>query len=332
MSRKTRFTLSLAAGLAVLAAVGWSCDLDEALRAASGVSPAWLVPLSAVYSVSWLLRGLRLRMILSMQGLRKGLADSLSLELASDLANQFMPARLGDAVKVVYLKRTDGFGYAEGIFSAVLVRMLDLAALLSLSGICLLMLPPGSAGAGHAATASGAALLAFMSISAVLFWFRPSSLAGLMRGPLRRLREPFLRVRNGIEGSGGAVPAIFLVSCSVWIFDVMTLRIFLAALGASLGPFETAFVLFVANLAKAVPLSPNGLGVYEGAAVILLTGFGAPRATAFAAGVLDHAFMNLFSALLSLGALARLGLSAGALAGMASSHFREPGGTPPEDP
>lgn len=323
MNRKIRFALSLAAGLSVLAAVGLACDLEDTLRAASGVSPAWLVPLSAVYSVSWLLRGFRLWRILAMQGLRKGFLDSLSLELVSDLANQFVPARLGDTVKVFLLKRRDGFGYAEGAFSAVMVRVLDLAALLSLSGLCLLMLPRGPAGAGQAATVSGAASLAVITATAFVFWFRPSLLAGLLRGPLRRFREPFLRVRNGIKGSGRAVPGLFLISCSIWVFDVMTLLFFLEALGVSLSPFETAFVLFAANLAKAVPFSPNGLGVYEGAAVLLLTSFGTPRATAFAVSVLDHAFMNLFSAVLSLAALARLGLSAGDLKRLASASSRE---------
>ncbi len=334
LNRKIRFALSLAAGLAVLAAVGWACDLEVALHAASGVSPLWLVPLSAVYSASWLFRGLRFWKILAMQGLRKGFLDALSLELVSDLANQFVPARLGDAVKVVYLKRRDGFGLAEGVFSAVLVRVLDLAALLSLSGLCLLMLPAGSTGAGHMAAVSGAASLAVISMAALVFWLRPSLLAGLLGGPLRRLREPVLRVRNGIKGTGMAFPGLFMISCSIWVFDVMTLLIFLEALGVSLSPFETAFVLFAANLAKAVPFSPNGLGVYEGAAVLLLTSFGTPRATAFAVSVLDHAFMNLFSAALSMAALARLGLSAGDLTGLASASSREPetGGPPRERP
>ena len=316
LKRAVRFVLSLTAGLLLLAAVGAICGLPEAVSAAKSISPAWLLPLSAVYSISWLLRGARLRMALSMQGVSKGFLDSLSLELAADLVNQFVPARLGDAVKVVYLKRRDGLGYAEGIFSAVLVRILDLAALLVLAGLCLVMLPAGSGGAGAASMAAGFAVLSIIILAGSLFWFRPDGFARLLAGPLHRFREPILRVRDGISGAGRRVPGLFLISCAIWIFDVMTLYTFLAALDINLGSVETGFVLFLSNLAKAVPFSPNGLGVYEGATVALLTGFGVDQAKAFAAGVLDHAFMNLFSALLSLGALARLGLSAGALGEM----------------
>lgn len=316
MRRAVRFVLSFTAGLVLLAAVGAICGLPEAVTAAKSVSPVWLLPLAAVYSISWILRGTRLRMALSMQGVSKGFLDSLSLELSADLVNQFVPARLGDAVKVVYLKRHDGLGYAEGVFSAVLVRILDLAALLVLAGLCLVMLPPGSGGAGIASMAAGFSVLAVIILAGSLFWFHPDRFARLLAGPLRRFREPLLRVRDGIRGAGRCVPGLFLVSCAIWIFDVMTLYIFLTALGIDLGPVETGFVLFLSNLAKAVPFSPNGLGVYEGATVALLTGFGVDQARAFAAGVLDHAFMNLFSALLSLGALSRLGLSAGALGEM----------------
>jgi uncharacterized membrane protein YbhN (UPF0104 family) len=56
------------------------------------------------------------------------------------------------------------------------------------------------------------------------------------------------------------------------------------------------FAVSVGNLAKVLPLSPGGVGLYEAAFtafVVLLTPAGAvPAAVAFAASVLDHAVKN----------------------------------------
>ncbi len=296
----------LLVGLALIVATGLFSGLRSSLEAVAGLDPAVLAPLCIVYGLSWVLRGSRLVQIISMFKSSIRFRDALGTELIADLANQVIPARLGDVTKIVYLAEKGYLRYPESIFSAFLVRALDLTALLFMALLCIPGLPSAGSPAGPFHIAVGALLFLACALAAWLFWFRTEVLLRAFIGPAARLRPHIRQLRSTLQGRGTAFARLFLTSLLIWVFDVMTLLVFLWSLGVRLGPLQTAFVLFASNLAKAIPFSPNGLGVYEGAMVLLLSGFGVERGTAFAVSILDHAFMNAFSIILALLALARL--------------------------
>lgn len=329
MDKRLAHVLSLAAGLALVVAAGILAGPGRALEAAAGVDPLLLLPLCGVYGISWVLRGVRLAMVVKALGRRTGWADGMCIELAADLANHVMPARLGDAVKVVLLRDRTGMGWAGGVFASILTRALDLAVLVLLAALSALLLPPGAAGGFAVQLAVAASMLAVLAALSILFWNRTGTLARLMTGPLRRAAAPLLELRGSLEGRLGVLPGLASVTAGVWCFDVMTLLLVMHGLGISLGPVQTAMALFLSNLAKAIPLAPNGIGVYEGAMVLILTRLGVDAPRAFAAGVLDHAFMNLFSILLALAGLARLRPGAGGIRGLARRASGEETAEPP---
>ncbi len=95
--------------------------------------------------------------------------------------------------------------------------------------------------------------------------------------------------------------AVFLWSLAVWALDVLTAVLVLAALVGGLGglvPAPTllavgALAVSVGNLAKVLPLSQGGIGLYEAAFTgLVASATGLPVETALAAAILDHALKN----------------------------------------
>jgi glycosyltransferase AglD len=300
--------LSLVLGVGLVVAIGWHAGLQRVLGDLGRLSPWILVPLSVVYAVSWAFRGLRMKKIIHILGGRMGFLESTGVELLGDLANQVIPAKLGDVTKVVYLRRKRCLDTGAGVMASLLVRLSDLLAV-SLMTMASLVLVTGEALSGLSAVVLAVAgVIAVATGGTVLFMRRPSVFTVLLAGPLRKHRPSVEVLAGRLRGDPGGLLTVLLQSCLVWVFDILTLYIFLDAFDVNLGFARTAFVLLLSNLMKIIPLTPNGIGVYEGAMVVLLGRFAIPQSTAFTIGVLDHAFMNVFSLLLSVIALYGLGI------------------------
>jgi hypothetical protein len=86
-------------------------------------------------------------------------------------------------------------------------------------------------------------------------------------------------------------------SLAIWSLDVATAVIVLGAFDVSVSPGTLVvvgvFAVSVGNLAKVLPLSPGGIGLYEGAFTVLVVGLTPIGAgTALAAAIVDHAVKN----------------------------------------
>jgi uncharacterized protein (TIRG00374 family) len=309
-NRRKTLTRSLSAlfGLGLLIFFGARTGFGEFLSRFREINPEILVPLVVVYSISWIFRGLRLKEVLLLSGVKTGLFHAAAIELLADLPNQIIPARLGDSLKVVYMHRKGMLDYKQGAFAAVLVRSMDLAAVVFLALFSVIFISRAVAADHLSYIVTIAVLLILLGLSGWLFVFQTPVFQKMLAGPLKKLRPAAEEMAGQIRRDPGRMFAIFAVSMMIWIFDILTLLIFLTALGVRLSFAETAFVLLLSTVAKIIPLTPNGLGIYEGMMIVILSGFGVPESTAFTVAVLDHGFMNIYSLLLSVISVYSLGL------------------------
>jgi uncharacterized protein (TIRG00374 family) len=311
--------LSMLLGAAIIVYVGSRIGISDALEQAGTLSPLVLLPLVAVYSVSWAIRGLRLKLLVGDLGGRTGFPMALGTELVADLANQVLPARLGDVAKVALMKQRGVLDAVPGTFAAFMVRFGDLAAVTLLMLGCVPFLGGGTASGFAPWIAAAGGLVLLSALAVFLYAVRPKAFARAVPSKLPGLRRQVLRLGRHIRQSPSAALKLLAVSALVWIFDIMTLFVLLRAFHVSLSPAATGFVLLASNLTKAFPLTPNGLGVYEGAMVVLLGAFAVPESTAFAIAVIDHVFMNAMSFVMSAAALGMLGIRPGRLRDLAGT-------------
>ncbi len=302
------WVLSALAGLGILILIALRTGIQDFLVNLRLVDPLVIIPLVAVYSISWLLRGLRLKKLLRLAGCETGLFLSLGVELIADLPNQFIPAKLGDTLKVAYLHRSGIMDYREGAFTAFAVRAMDLAAVIALALVSSACVSRSVAAGQSTYLIAISLIMLFLAAAGWVFVFRPDRFRRLLTGPVKGLRDSAEKLSEQFRSSPGGLLAVFFVSMLVWIFDILTLLIFLTALGVRLSFAETAFVMLLSTVAKIVPFTPNGLGLYEGTMVVLLGSFGIDESTAFTVAILDHGFMNIFSMIISMAAVYSLGL------------------------
>ena len=325
-------TLAVFAGLVV----GFrDVDLASVLAAMGRADPWLLAAAVGVYVLSWPLRGRRYGDVLAATGHPLGTRFLTLAVFLSQTANLVLPARAGDAVRAYVLNARRGVSYSAGFASLAVERVFDLAAIAALGGVGTVWLATAGVGplelvaeAEGARTALAAAggvtattlLVGVSTLVVVRSRLRPGAVGTAITTRLPRLRTPvaalasFARDIGGVARNPRALTVIGGGSLVIWLLDVATAILVLAALdsGLAVGPLLAVgtVAVSVGNLAKVLPLSQGGIGLYEAAftaLVVALTPIGAP--TALAAAVLDHALKNGVTLAGGVGAIALLGVS-----------------------
>ncbi|MFQ3475515.1 flippase-like domain-containing protein [Halonotius sp. F2-221B] len=283
-------------------------------------SDPWLLAAAAgVYAASWPLRGRRYGDVLSTTGHPLGIGFLTLAVFLSQTANLVVPARGGDAVRAYVLQARRDVPYSAGFASLAVERGFDLAAIATLGAAATAWLVvSGDPAALTAVTAAGEARTAMFAATGVALVTLAAGLLtlGVANAELSvgtRLRAAVVgrpRMQRSVAAvldfagdiavvarDPRAVAVVGGGSLLIWSLDVATAVLVLAALdsGLAVGSLLAVGTLAVSvgNLAKVLPLSQGGVGLYEAAftgLVVALTPLGA--SLALAAAVVDHALKN----------------------------------------
>lgn len=318
-----RYGPLLGTGLVVAGLVGAARNLDggELVGTIARADPALLAIAAVAYAASWPLRGRRYADVLAPMGHEAGTILLTGAVFVSQSANLAVPARAGDAARAYLVNRKAGIPYSAGLASLAVERLFDLATITAIAGVAVGWLAIGGAiepatlfgGPGRsrtvalAATTVSAATVGACLAVATAAWTpfgrrvaerirrvaeRSSRLAPVA-GWLRRFAADVGRV----AGDRRALLTVGTTSLLIWSIDVGTAVLVLLALdtGLAVGPLLVVGTLAVSvgNLAKVLPLSQGGIGLYEAAFTALVVGLTPIGVgTALAAAVLDHALKN----------------------------------------
>jgi uncharacterized membrane protein YbhN (UPF0104 family) len=336
--------------LALVVAVSVVFDLEAVFDAMSGADPALVALSGVVYLLSWPLRGLRYRDILDRLGYAGETWFMTGAIFISQTGNLVFPARLGDGVRAYIVKARRDVPYPSGFASLAIERVFDLLAITVLAGTVLVGLvltggtdqiaqaiaaevPPVSIGGETidpgaaartalqvAAFVGGAAVLA---VTAILLSARRDtdyvnravtavsndSYAAYVSGVI----EQFVGDVQTVISDRGAFARVGVGSLVIWVVDVLTALVVFYAFGVEITAALVAtafFAVSVGNLAKVLPLSPGGIGLYEGAFTLIVFGFTSVAApVAFAISIVDHVVKNVVTILGGLVSMAWLNVS-----------------------
>jgi len=283
----------------------------------------WLLMLAiGLYAASWPLRGRRFGDVLAAMGERHGSGYLTALVFISQTANLAVPARAGDGLRAYLLKRHRAVRYATGGAALAVERVFDLLALGVLGGIGLAVLVAGGRSSLVVGARSTLVVAGGLGVGAVLLAgvtmvlaqadrrYAPAIRAWVTRVGLSsttgisRIVTGALRFGEGVRDVASRPRRVVAVggsSLTIWALDVATAVAVLAALVGVTGSGLTPVLLAAAgtlavsagNLAKVLPLSQGGVGLYEAAfAGIIAAVTPIPLAVAVAAAVVDHALKN----------------------------------------
>lgn len=273
-------------GLAITVLLLWwalrDVSLAAAWRRALMADGGWLVAMVAVATLTFVPRASRWQVLLEPVRTRTGFDNRFGAVCIGAMANNLLPARLGEFARAYSLSRVEPVGTSAAFGSIVVERVFDglvLAALLALA-----LTVPGSPvadggnGTVRQLAAGGAAVF---GVAAVVLWLVarfPRRVLLVFEHTLGRILSPDLTDRgieilaSFIEGLGALHrPGVFLrtLAWTVVVWGVSAASIWCGYMAFDIhGPGVTGavFVQALIGFAVAIPSSPGFFGPFEAAA------------------------------------------------------------------
>jgi uncharacterized protein (TIRG00374 family) len=254
-----------------------SADMVRVLGTAKG---EWLALAVLVYWLELGARVIRWRVLLSHTGESVGFGTAASAFVIGYAANNVLPAKLGELVRVDLISRLAGVPRMASLGTVVVERLFDILLILLMAGIGIgaLVLPETS---DLARLRSGMILLGACSALLLIvgmYLGRNGIGAGWNFGAVMHARLGNLvrgiRILTNLAQSA----RIFAISLLIWALNAVAMWLIVFALGVSMSPLQTLLLMGIVGLVAVLPAPPAGLGVLQYAFALVFELLGKPSA------------------------------------------------------
>jgi uncharacterized protein (TIRG00374 family) len=314
-----RTLVRIAASVALLALLLWRLDLSAAARALRDANYLYVIPGLALFGAAKLLVAVRWRLMMSKFA-DLPLPPLFGILLVSNLANNVLPARIGDVIRVQVPAQRYGTSRARVAATVFATEsLLDgiAFAVLGLIGLALIDLhgfPTGVFWGILGAVAGG--LVAVIPISHLKLdegWHCRGVLAHLPERAQHAIETSVPHFIDGLAVFRDAKLGAQAVALSfvLWLLEVAMFALFGAAFGIHLSLPAWMLIMVAANMISAVPVAPSNIGAYEVAVTELLKALGVGAGLAGGFAIASHILNILWITAAGFIAMWALGLSLG---------------------
>jgi uncharacterized protein (TIRG00374 family) len=265
----------------------------DALRASEYL---WLIPALVAFGLGNVARALRWRSLFAASR-RPPRGVVLNATMVGYFYNNILPARAGEAARVLVLNQRSSAPAVEIVGTVVLERMYDVIAILVIFFAAEPWLP-------HVSWFGAAALVAIVlagliaALATALAVYGDRFLRLLLR-PLRRfawfsgtrLDRTVDELTHGLSGLRHGTVALeaFLWTVLAWMLSALCAYIVSLSFHLHLSFACGVLVVVAVGLGMILPSPPGAVGVFEGAALIALKAFGVPHSSALPYALVLHA-------------------------------------------
>lgn len=284
-----------------------SIDGAKLMAALRSMDSRFLVPAVAATLLSYYVRAYRWKLLL-MEDKQTCMTNLFSATSIGYMANNLLPARIGELVRVYVLGEKEEIDKGTVFASLVLDRLFDGFSVLFilLATLFTLHLPGNDAEIRTALMTGGyVTVAAYLAIVAFLVLLKKKTIATLHFAAL--LLKPFSpRLAEKVIPLLGSFikgirlswrPSIFLglivSSVAIWAFAIWPINLALQSFGISLPLTASLFIMVLLVIAVLVPASPGYIGTYHYACFKALTAFGIGSEKALSVALVIHA-INFF--------------------------------------
>lgn len=260
--------LGAAASVVLLAAVGLWISRQETPRLPDSPSELALLGLAVVvYLAITVSRGWRWHRIMRHAAIPHARRDAIELTTVAYMGNTVLPARGGEALRVVLLsRRSTGERPPLTVLIGTLLteRIMDVLALVGVVAILF------AAGTGDGLVSANVALGTAVAVAI------GAALLVLYERHRRHDRFERLAARIRPLAAGSKIfwhpegARLVGLSLAIWIAEAVVLLIVAASIGVGLDPFEALLCVTVATAAAIVPSGPGYLGTFDAALLFSL--------------------------------------------------------------
>lgn len=287
-------------------------DLQKTVDLLGGARPAWLVVAVAAIIGDLGFRALRWQ-VLIRPICKVPFRRLTAYMLVGYLANNVLPARLGELVRSHYLGDREGISRSATLGTVVVERVVDTVVLVGIGAAAILVLNVRGVVVSAILVGMAVAALLVVALAVALAAHR---LPGAARGAAFLGRWPRVvgvatRLRDGLRVAAlpRTVAASAVLSVAAWSCTVVAVLAVGQALGIELTVGEGALLAAGTNLATAIPSGPGYIGTFEYAGQSIALAFGLGASEGLALALLIHVLTIAVSSIGGAIALIRLGWS-----------------------
>ena len=233
-----------------------------------------------------------------------------SVVVASHAANNVLPGRMGELVRTLQLR--PHYSMSAVVTSQVMEKAIEAASMLVVALPVLFLVPAAARYRAAAVIALGAIALLVLVALAFAHAMARRAAPGPSFEPKGLVQRALSAIQLVLSRAGQALR--LMLDARTWLAslawsaiadlaDVAIIALSMLAVGLqpALAPCVAVFV--AVNLSMLVPSTPAQVGVFEAAAVLVLTGFGIDPSRALGFAIVYHAVHMLPSTLAGVGVL-----------------------------
>lgn len=322
-----KFWLGIGISMVLIFFLFRGVDYHKLWEASSHANMYYWLPAFLIQYLLMLLRALRWQYLLkSIKNI--GIKDLFSATTIGFMANNLLPARMGEFVRAYVIGEKAGISVTSSFATIVVERLFDIATMLCLTVALFMFFElPGGVSEIEGMIRAGALVLLAVSVTAFFFLFllvryREKGLS-ISRSVLRPFPEKFQEqavlflgsLASGLEivKDGRSLFMVSLYSALNWLISALPIYIITASFGFAL-PFSSALlILILLAFAVSVPSSPGYVGPFHAAVYLGLGFYGIGKEEAIGMAIVMHLAQFVPLVILGLFLLSKEKLSIGKL-------------------
>jgi glycosyltransferase 2 family protein len=260
MNRRFALIQALISLIALGAVIWWGAH-QEAPELPSGAGDvAWLGAALGLYAIATLLRGERWHHILALAGVKARRSDCYALTTVGYMGNNVLPARAGEALRVVLLSSRTGASKRVVLGSVVAERLLDVIALGTIFVVVVYgVLSSTVLPTDRPVLVAGIGFLLLLLAAVVVAILRRHHVFERARDWLRPLADAprALLCREGVVLLAGTF-VLWASEAAVYLAVAKSVDLGISATGA-------LYLVALTNFVAALPAAPGSIGTFDAA-------------------------------------------------------------------
>ena len=277
--------------------------LPQVWQSIQGANLLWLLPAVLVYFVDVIFRSLRWQILLR-PAVRLDLKQVFPVISIGYLGNNIFPARAGELLRAILLKRRYQIPIATTLATILVERIFDGVVMLGFIFFNLSALSGLSSASGFIGSIQSLAFwgaIAFIGALVVLMLAAifPSQVEKISiqvihavfpknwREPAANIIRRFIGGLDSLRTPKQALLVLFS-SFAVWLLETMTYWFVMRAFPFAVSLFALMLMNGIVNLSTTLPSAPGYIGVFDAPGIALLSAFGIPPESAAGYTILLH--------------------------------------------
>jgi uncharacterized protein (TIRG00374 family) len=302
--------------LLLLVVAFWNVDTRQLIEVIKGADPLMVGLVAVINFVGVAIKAYRWKVVLSATKPVPFMSAFLTT-LVGFMANNVLPARAGELVRIIALGRKEGISKTTVLGTLALDRVFEGVGMLAvLAALPFLLETPDWMRQG---TLVFVILMAAVLIVLIVL-VRSESERWITYLPVSEKWTSFLQTMVGKLKAGfktldnmWTTAVVLLLSVAVWFIQGYMVYLCLRSIGLHFGLNHALFILMVINMAIMAPAAPGNIGTFEFSAMLALGYLGVEKAPALSFALIYHFVQMVPLTLAGILALPILGINLGEL-------------------